>query len=958
MADQRLQVIGAAPAGPAFDAVVRSLDRGFTIFTAFDDALLNRAKEAVDPESEAEFEGAYGLVGRFLTMTGEPLKALAKPLQQRALVSAICRQLQDDSPFEAVRDWPGFHKLAAEKLSELRSHGLDGDEMRSLAESASPRLSSILNELAHIEHKMREILEEMGREFSSDRIARCLTKSLAHQSAIGRIVALAGSQEHPMMEQWLAWASQQGIDVTVVVDSRPDTPRVFASSQRLADRMGRKIISLDEDKRWTDSLFADQETSEHPQITDSRSPDVLSECEWALRSCLQRINQGADPSRLCIFARSSDFYGPLLKSAALRLGVPLDVRIPLPLLSTGFARTVLGVLEAILSNDVRRVGKPAASSCFGLSSEQQTSLWTALKAACRNEKTQWSDLEDWVQERDGFEWLETALRWRKDALETEETLTIWRQKVIALAGDGGMIDLSEQDPVGRARDLAAQYSLQTSLGDAASVADRLSERRLNVHQFLRAAKEIWEEATVLVRGDEYGVKFVSKTDALPSCDLLCVLGMLEGSLPRRRSEDPLLFDSDLAELKELSSGRFALADSYVKAAAERDEFIRLCSASETALIFSYPETSDDRDNVPAFYLKELQATVSDLETLVRSRTEVVPSKEDCLSPSDLAIRESLSSDPEPFLPIRLETDAAKDAIRLDPESGVGPKEIEETIICPFRSVLQNRLKISLPRTHLLSLITDLPLQAGLPTAPDLESARTSLAHAAETRLSDLYSELEEWELKLLESASQRLTQGWLDREFAAREIWPRSDVEQQPELGGESLRAEIPTKEGTVVLKGSLPMIYKSGSFLVGRVPFGRVPETADRAIEGEPLPEPLVRFGIWLLAMKGAGAQYPALELDSSSGKRVFLYYRRPADELPNAKVQAGLSRFELSDKPNTMIRGIMDRISEAADSLKQSSIRVRPGSACERCGAGELCRRSSVFGETMNAAVQEDDS
>jgi hypothetical protein len=797
---------------------------------------------------------------------------------------------------------------------------------------------------------MRGVISEINREFAADRIKRCLDQKLEYQSAIKRVVILAGSEEKPLYELWVAWLADQGVEVEVLVDYGPENSRLFPASKRLSERMGKKIASISKAERWHDALFTAKQTPDGPKITISRAPDPLAECEWALRACQAKISSGTMPSRLCIYARSSDSYGPLLKAAALRLGIPLDAKVNVPLLTTGFARSIVTMLKALFGNDVRALGKAARSSSFGVGAEGQAALWTLLSEACRDKETQWETVEAWCQEREDFAWLYEALVWRAEAVDLEAPLSVWAQRLVDFFATSSIVDLSNDSPAAHSRDVRAQTTLQSSVAAFASISDSLSARDLRCRNFLALAESIWEEALVEAPGDAFGVQFMTRTESLPNSELLCVLGMLEGVLPRRRSENAILFDSDLAEISELSRGRFDLPNSFDRAAKERDEFVRICAATSSEVIFSYPETSDDRDNVPAFYLKELERAGGPLvEHVQHSRLNTAPPQEECKSPADDKLRKAMDGprvwpeDPS------LTTGEALDLVRRDPADGVRPNEVEAILTCPFRAMAIYRLNLKPPhRRRLMSLIAGIAQDANLPSAKTPEEARTRLKTQADETLDGLFPDLESWELKLLDSAADRLIEDWVQREFAARSLWPREGTALPVSIGEEGLRADVPNKDLPILLTGNAAGKHAMEPFDVVQLFVPSLPERMEPADDPDNFPLWLVPFGLWMMSMRGGQSQYPALEVDSLKGERFFLTIQTPEGTRLQARVQDGLYKKEISlvSQPN-FFRGVKNRLTEAADLLNSGETNVRPGEACRTCSYGELCRRSSIYGE-----------
>ena len=240
MAERGLRVIGAAPAGPEFCAVLKKLVKSDTFVTSFDDGRLRAAKTALYGQ-EVEYVSFIELVGRFLMMMGQTAGVPAKAAQLEALAAHLCENLDGDSPYFQAARHPGTHQVIAKNLSTLRLWGSNEDDLRAIAEKASPDLSVRLQALADLQEGSRQFLDELGREFPSSRVIRCMEHKMSHVSALKHVVVLMGAEEKPVWERWIAWLADQGVQVDCVVDWRSTGEPIFASSKRTASRMGRKI---------------------------------------------------------------------------------------------------------------------------------------------------------------------------------------------------------------------------------------------------------------------------------------------------------------------------------------------------------------------------------------------------------------------------------------------------------------------------------------------------------------------------------------------------------------------------------------------------------------------------------------------------------------------------------------------------------------------------------------------
>lgn len=954
MAERGLRVIGAAPAGPEFCAVLQKLVKPDTFVTSFDDGRFRAAKAALYGQ-EVDFVPFIELVGRFLMMMGQTAGVPAKATQLEALTAHLCEQLDSENPYYDAARHPGTHQVIAKNLSTLRLWGSNEDDLRDIAAKASPDLSERLNALADLQQGSRQFLEDLGREFPSHRVLRCMDHKMSHVSALRHIVVLMGAEEKPVWERWLAWLADQGVQVDCIVDWRASGEPLFASSRRMASRMGRKIVSLFQTPAWHDALFTSATAESAPNITVASAPDPLAEAEWAIRGCLELRQEGIENYDIAIFARDAETYSPLLKAASVRLGVPLNIRISQPLMTNGFAKTALQTLRALTSNDVRNIYRLSKSSYFPQSAGSGSMLWNAVSDACRDPESQWRSLKVWaIEAGEEFEWLVDLLNWREEAISQREPLSAWLARLRDLFAQGSTMDLVAKSPTTRTRDTRAMTVLQGSLADCAFVSAGAESSPLDLWGFVRVASRLWDNETLVLDGDANGVNFISNTAALASYHTVFVLGMLEGSLPRRRSEQPLLSDMDLAELKEITRGRIDIPDSHAVAAAEREEFVRICSAAAKNLIFSCPQTAEEKDNVPAFYLEEVRrAAPAFISNKVYARSELAPAPNLCRSPADLRLAKALE------LPIsnvelpHLTSDEATAIVCPKPTEPISPREIQEVLICPFQSGVRHRLHVRGPhRQKITSLLNNLPKRVNLVECEDENQARWKLELALKDRLSELYPELEEWEVKTLQSAGKRMIEEWVAREFQAREFWPRDpgSFVSSPRFGEYDLQPEFPVPGGMVKFQGGYAARYTSNGQPVffdyqARAPKG-IPQTSDDepVIDAE-----FVEVGIGFLAQHGIDAEAFCFEVDFANGKRV-IYVTPHAGEPPlKPKKRGDVMLVKIpGTRRSPVIKAIHQKVKQAVSVLRRSDLTPKPGSHCEYCVYGELCRSSSEFGET----------
>ena len=958
MADGRLRAIGVPPAGPGLRAALAQHAKNGAVLTSFDDAKL-RAISQMLPEGREVDSVPFGkLLSRLLTMLGEQTGRLATKGQTEAAVGLVCKEISSDSPLAESSRFSGMASIVMDRLAELRDWGIEPLELISAAEDSSPGLAAKLRSIAEIDERLRAVMDDGNRRFSTDLVESCLNVPPIDSLPIKKLVVAVGGEERPAYEKLLKWILQFKVDVTVLLDCVPGSDALFANSHRTAARLGVKIEPFKSENPWYSALFTDGVTDDGPAAEVVSTADPLSEAEWAVRGCLQEIKDGRYPHNLCVFARDTETYAPLLLATADRLGLMFSASLVTPLLTNGFAILSLRTLEALAGDDVRTLAKIAASTYFDVGLEQRRELTQAVKEAYKARSEQWSQIAEWAEAQgDEFAWLRHVLAWRGEVSSARTTLSGWWHRLRSLIGGTNMIDIAAtSDPRTWERDKRAQTVMQGSLSNYASVYDRTERPEIGLRAFVETARALWEEETIVVDGAPNGARLVSNTASLTDCDVLFVVGMLEGTLPRRRSEDPILFDDERRELSELVGRGVRLPDSHDKATAERDEFVRICSAAGRRIVFSYPETAGDRDNVPAFYLEELdRALGGKVARSLRPRSHIAPLIEDCVAPGDEVLRRALDGPRETTVPPQLTMDEAREAVRPFFEAGVSPEELETALTCPYESAFRYRLRLLAPaRRRLMRSLRELPGLALIATQQDAESAQKMLEQQIDEHIQDIYADFEPWELSMLSAAAHRLAREWVDREFRARELW-HEDGEKtftNVSLDEHGLRNEFTIKGRKVRLDGKATALTMRRDYSVLRF----YDSTTPRLLEGESgSDDDRFLFGLYLMSQFHLPQKNPAVEVDGMNGERILAGFERMLKVVEHDPTK-GLRKVRVADATTTFFQDVKERMRSAIDVLEDAHMTATPGDHCEHCAYGELCRVSSVFGEVD--AFEEDAS
>ena len=917
--------------------VARFCREGEGVLTAFDEAALVSLAE-LRPDEECEVVSFPSLVAKTLASTGEALGNLASAGHQQAAVARALADLPRDSVLGAGAAHPGLHRAVLKTLHEMHAFGIDADALDGLAGRLPGRLGEKLGEMAELDRTLGATLESLGRSTHGRHLRACLDALAEADGEDCRAFVLIGGERSPARLRWLRWAAESGWDLTVVVERHATDGTLFLGAGEAAEILGVEAQDVGSGHRLLNTLFARSEHTGPGLDLEIRSaPDPLAECEWALRGCLE-----AGPERCGLYVRDLPSYAPLLQAASRRLGVPVCAPQRVPLLTNAFARLTLTVLEAVAGHDVRALRPVLSSSYLDLSGRKRRAVEAGLRDAHRTGFVQWETLERWVA-GGGLEWLSKILEWRIASRSAAEDLGGWLDRLRLLVHELPWHGAYGGTAYDANRDVRAFSAMQTALANEASVERALGAPALDLAGFARRCRALWETADVSVPTPDVGVPVASHAAALTGVHTLFVLGMLEGSFPRRASQDPILGDDERRAISELRAPEPPLPLSADRAAEERDEFYRVCAAATHRLVLSYPLADDSRDNVPAFYLEAAAQAAGGARRQDLSRDLLAPLEADCLAPSDRAMRDALDAPREKPMSSTLVDAAARDLVTA-PAGERQAGELRDALRCGFLYATRHRLGLRPNRReNRWYRLRSLPQAAGLASQPDPDAAKAALDAALEGQLERLTSDIPEWEIPLLRAGGKRLIVDWIRREYAARKLWPSDEG---------SLRLDVPFGEGGIrsampfglTLAGVAPAVSRFGTMKTMHLYGGPLPpvkelNAADR-----------LYYGLHLLALFEPGVSVQ-LEVESTGGRRTRMRVDRGGNIA--RRTNEGLDMEWLVEEDDREVArrmffdGVKASLKEALRTVEAGDMRPSPGDACDVCGFGELCRRSRLFGE-----------
>ena len=579
----------------------------------------------------------------------------------------------------------------------------------------------------------------------------------------------------------------------------------------------------------------------------------------------------------------------------------------------------------------------------------------ALREAFSHRDEQWQSLSEWSsQRRQEIPWLAELLAWRQECLAEPVNLALWKARLDDLVHRLDWLTNSMEGPLQlRSRDTRARNAFQRALAQRGSVHQLREARQLTLRQFAAECRRIWSEEEVTVPSAEYGIQVVASAECLGQVESLYVLGMLEGSFPRRRSEDPILTDSDRAQLNATLPAEQRLGDSHLRARQERDEFYRVCVAPGRRLTLSFPATDEDRDNIPAFYLSEVERWCP-VEKVHRPRQRLFDDSETAPD-ADRRLAQGASAGGKVGVDNSLNSVEANLAVRASAEGPFSPQELRDVLECPFRYMARYRLSLRTGRARSRwAALRYLPQKVQLAKAKTEQEARRALETALDAEIEMHFPEASRFELSLMQAGGRRLIEEWVQREFEARKIWPKDPASLRTGVafGDSGLASELPMKGAKVVLTGQVDAASRMGPYNVLSMT-ERIRPRPDDAQREELSEADRFEYGLhlWSMFEKGRDA---GLEIDGMHGERtLYLMPRNPSFNLPSRQ-EAGLRVVDLGEARQFLpeIRRLLEK---AVNRVGRPAVHDEAAEYCRWCDFGELCRSSLDFGEQSDPFEEE---
>ena len=923
----KLELISIVP-GPKNVArlVQRFGKHEYGLVTSLNDSQLPMLRAELDDQTMVDVKSFGEVVRQIHQLTGLPSRRIATSRQVLTAIGIVCAEIDASSPFRKVADMPGFHECLLEVFREMGQWGVIGTESEGLKKiiASHPGLAKV-SELVELFDEVIGILEKANATIVSKMISECLDSTIDMDGQDSRLLFFMGSLIHPAAIKWVLWLVEEGADVQVILDRHATDGDIFHLSKVVINELGIKPSAPGEGTKLLNNLFAKSSSPgvDLDWVEVHCCGDPLSESEWALRKCLD-IN---DFSKTAILTRNIDQYGPIIIHAGETLGVPIDTRRRIPLLASGFAKVTLSILRALSTDDVRDLVNPFQTSYFGVPDV------TELLETCHT-----NPLNDWeeivaelgkLEEPDEYlkEIFEYVLAFRGKTLERSRTMAEWHAELKQFLEAAPWLKNAQE------RDLRAQTSLLSNLAQDATIQIVQNPGAVPYREWLDHADQIWQMSDVSVPGGDNGILLVSSPEELGEIDNLLVLGMLEGSFPRRRSENPILSDELKKGLSDLIKGP-ALNDSFDVARSERDLFYRVCACPSKSLYFSYPMSDGESDNVPAFYLEEIKRICLTGDVIIHPRRLLTPPIDACRSDYDRDLAARLDHPNLKPINNELEDERAVELVRFDMKD-VQPRSLRSLVDCNYKFAAERLIPEQQQPSDHWGWMLEVPRRARLLTIADEKTAKAQMNQVLIGYLDELRPRLPAWEFDMIYHGSTRLVEGLIEREFLAREVWGRNPVNTKldvkfgdPQLNPERFKYQLTGKVAGITDQNGIRTIH-----LYRRTP--------PKDVKEEAVDKYLTEYGMYFAAA-WEGVSEVRIEIDGLSEHRTTLIFadiqtlEKRGEQLVvlNLAKQYG-NKIELAERMKDLLR-----VPKAIAVSGQMT--VRAGDHCAFCNFADLCRQS----------------
>ncbi|MBS1718633.1 MAG: PD-(D/E)XK nuclease family protein [Armatimonadetes bacterium] len=826
------------------------------------------------------------------------------------LIHDACSNLPDDSPFKPSERFAGTHQAIRSCLIELSETEILG-QLSSL-QVEDPHLQAKLQGLLEINDAVRHDLERLRRTTLHAQMEGLLEQKLQTDGLKGMIY-LWDEEDGAATTRLLEWVASQGVAVHCLVPTHPflggDAPAQSHPSACL-------FVEKAPDAMLPQSLFV--------------AGGIQDEVEWVLRDVASKIQGGERVDQFALICRDVAAYAPFLAASAARFKLPLRLSARAPLLSNGYVRFLLKLLKALSALDLRPLSSLATSRFFGVETEEglaarQMMLDLALSPI------PWEELEAKCQDGEQTAWLFPILEWRLAALRSSVKIQGWIDQLIDLTSLLNLPASTLEKGPDAERTRRAEAAMRQCLARLGTTLSLRPNPQFSLRAFVRLCEAAWQDAEYSLPSLDAGIRITHEPDELVQAKHVYMLDMLEGRLPRRRREDPILRDDEKLVLRQLTGKE--LKDSSASYADEQMFFVRALGMATASVTYSYAREKGEQEQIPSYFLDEARRLGPVNERFFR-RDMFAPTVDPILT-CDQELAAALAQPEAPLPAIELPAEAAK----LEEGFKFSTRQLHDAFICPFLFFIRHRMGIKTrDRGAAWTRLTSI-LEKTNPAALPLERLRPVLEQKFEEFLAEAATYADAQELAGFASIREQFIEGIIERESVARELWKESgpydlDIEQQ--AGGIRARFDVLKSHGGV----TTGTVYRYST---------KHWESPDgSAIDN------FEEFALLRLLERHRGTNDVAVVVDTvTEGKVAYYRHKGPFQTRLDAKVRgASIARIQGGSNDggnaNDQWQDHVDNVNNALKRSRAGFIRPDPtDSHCRYCGYGELCRRSYDFGE-----------
>ncbi len=866
-------------------------------------------------DSEIEIKGLGELARVFCEFCDVQVAPVASSEVQAAVASVASASLPPVSPFYDSRELAGFHDALTSTLQELRRYRISSRAL----EKVGPKTEAV----ASLVDAFESALSDHRLTTLSHRLEDIVSSAPAGPNGLRHVFWIGETEWPPLMFDFVRWIAAAGIRVTVLAERHPTDDTFYAGSKELVAQLPQATVEVLAQEATPHAGVFGARRLEPSNVQIVHMPDAVVECERAVSHAMELD--------CTIYSRSVQEYAPYLYAAATRAGLRMNIEIQQPLLDNAFARHFLDAVTAVSAGSIESTARLALSSYSGIPHKRREDVYSTVRMSLRSGDP-WGDLESGI---DGVPlWFAQLAEWRRNALDSDKTLTDWVLQLKQLTSRMPWLDASVAvESETKERDLAAQDSMIRSLEVSKISAD--PRRRMSLSEFARHLDEVWRRAHCWSR-ERGDVQVVRSPWEIGDANVLTAVGLVEGRFPKRRAEDPLLLDVDRRQL--------SLPDSYRKAEEESREFHRLACSAER-LILTYPETFDEGEQVESSFLDDIGGVRSAV-TLERR----FPTPADARCAADLLAAESwYGTDPDVSVAVvereqisvavensridRIESDDVASRLHVLPRPLVA-RHLRALTRCAFQYLCGAKLGLRQNRnTAAWGQLAEVVRRTNLGDCPNVEILKQKLRESLLAQIEEMRGRIEEDELVVLSVAGPRALDEFAEREFAAREVWGTIPTRQNVSLQDAGFRTTIPTPAGEVVFDETIDVLYRRGDDSMP-LRFAYVSPSTEEEVFFEDVS--------LLFAMNPSADKERLAAIDSleTGTRRAIARLKQSREADLRSAAHRGLRSTTSIESAKSALDWIAAHLKQQIHIATKGDFRPTPGEHCERCRFAPLCR------------------